>query len=103
MKKEIIGKIANDKVVEQIITNITKDNDDDTLKDLSQMIYVWLMEDDEEKIESMYSKNQLNYYITRMVINNLHSKNSRYYYMFKKPEQHEDIKNVIYGEEREAD
>lgn len=99
MKKDIIGKLANKKVVEQIIANITNDNDDDTLKDLAQMIYVWLMEDDEDKIESMYQNNQLNYYITRIVINNLHSKNSRYYYLFKKPEQHNDIRDLIDGEE----
>ena len=99
MKKDIIGKLANKKVVEQIIANITNDNDDDTLKDLAEMIYVWLMEDDEDKIESMYQNNQLNYYITRIVINNLHSKNSRYYYLFKKPEQHNDIRDLIDGEE----
>lgn len=99
MKKEIIEKIANEKIVENIITNITKDSEDDTLKDLSQMIYVWLMEEKDEKIQSMYDNNQLSYYITRMITNNLHSKNSRYYYLFKKPEMHEDINNVIYGEE----
>lgn len=99
MMNEIIGKIASEKAVEKIIANVSKDTDDDTLKDLAQMIYVWLMEDDEDKIESMYQKNQLNYYITRMVINNLHSKNSRYYYLFKKPEQHDDIRDLIYGEE----
>lgn len=99
MKKEIVGTLAKNKVVEGIIANMTKGKDDDTLKDLAQMVYVWLLEDDDEKIESIYNKKQLNYYITRMIINNLHSKNSRYYYMFKKPEQHDDIKNVIYGEE----
>lgn len=99
MKKEIIGRLAKDKVVENIISNITKDKDDDTLKDLAQMVYVWLLEDDEEKIESIYNKNQMNFYITRMIINNIHSKNSRYYYLFKKPEMHEDINDIIYGEE----
>ena len=99
MKKEIIGRLAKDKVVENIISNITKDKDDDTLKDLAQMVYVWLLEEDEEKIESIYNKNQMNFYITRMIINNIHSKNSRYYYLFKKPEMHEDINDIIYGEE----
>lgn len=103
MKNEIIAKLAKERVVEGIISNITKDSGDDTLKDLSQMIYVWLLEENEEKIRHMHENNQLNYYIARLATNNLHSKNSRYYYLFKKPEMHDDIKNVIYGEEAEGD
>lgn len=101
MKNEIIDELAKGHVVEDIIANISKGSDDDTLKDLAQMIYVWLLESDDDKIESMYEKKQLNYYITRMAINNLHSKNSRYYYMFKKPEMHDDIKDLIYGEQED--
>lgn len=101
MKKDIIDELAKGHVVEDIIANISKGSDDDTLKDLAQMIYVWLLESDDDKIESMYERKQLNYYITRMAINNLHSKNSRYYYMFKKPEMHDDIKDLIYGEQED--
>ena len=100
-KNEIIGTLATGHVVEDIITNITKGKEDDTLKDLAQMIYEWLLETEEEKIVSMYEKKQLNYYISRIATNNIKSKNSRYYYLFKKPEMHDDIKDLIYGESKD--
>jgi hypothetical protein len=49
----------------------------------------------------MYEKKQLNYYISRIATNNIKSKNSRYYYLFKKPEMHDDIKDLIYGESKD--
>lgn len=100
-KNEIIGILATENVVEDIVKNISNGKKDDTLKDLAQMIYEWLLETEEEKIVSMYEKKQLNYYISRMVSNNINSKNSRYYYLFKKPEMHNDIKDVIDGEDED--
>lgn len=84
-KSEIIGTIAKEKVVEQICSNIIKSVDyDDTLKDLSQNIYVDLLSKDEEKIVNLYETNQLRFFIVKMAKNNLFSKNSPYYQTFKK-------------------
>ena len=84
-KNEIIETIAREKVVEQIVSNITKSADyDDTLKDLSQNIYVDLLSKDEEKIVNLYETNQLRFFIVRMITNNLFSKNSPYYQVFRK-------------------
>lgn len=82
-KNEIIGKIAKKRMVEDIVHNISK-KDDDQLNDLSQEIYISLMEKDEEKIVKLYEDNQLRFFITRMVINNIHSKNSPFYCKYKK-------------------
>lgn len=54
------------------------------MNDLEQDIYVELLEKDDDVIETLYNKNQLNYYLTRMVINNINSKTSRYFYKYKK-------------------
>ena len=84
-KNEIIEIIAKEKVVEQIVSNIAKSADcDDTLKDLSQEIYLDLLSKDEEKIVNLYETNQIRFFVVRMVTNNLFSKNSPFYQTFKK-------------------
>ena len=84
MKQNIINKIAQDRMVETIVANVAKDTTDEDLTDLCQDIYLALMEKDEETIEDLYAKKQLNYYVTRMVINNIDSSTSRYFYNYKK-------------------
>ena len=84
MKQNIINNIAKDRMVETIVANVAKDTTDEDLTDLCQDIYLALMEKDEETIEDLYTKKQLNYYITRMVINNIDSSTSRYFYNYKK-------------------
>lgn len=84
-KNEIIEKLAKERLVEQICSNIAKSsNYDDTLKDLSQNIYVDLLSKDEEKIINLYETNQIRFFVVRMVTNNLFSKNSPYYQVFRK-------------------
>lgn len=80
----IIEKLALNRTVETIIANITKNKDDDTLKDLAQMIYLDLLQKPYAKIEELDRNNQLNFFITRMVLNSINSKTSRYYYEIKR-------------------
>ena len=84
-KNEVISIIAKERLVEQICSNIAKSADcDDTLKDLSQEIYLDLLSKDEEKIINLYETNQIRFFVVRMVTNNLFSKNSPFYQTFKK-------------------
>lgn len=84
-KNEVVSIIAKEKVVEQICSNIAKSADcDDTLKDLSQEIYLDLLSKDEEKIVNLYETNQIRFFVVRMVTNNLFSKNSPFYQVFRK-------------------
>lgn len=82
----IIKELAEEKVVEDIIRNmkISVNEDKENLEDLAQDIYMDLMEKDAEKIEGLYERNELRYYISRIVVNNIHSKNSPYYVKYKK-------------------
>jgi hypothetical protein len=82
-KYEIIEELALNKTIEEIIHNIAQTKDD-TLNDLAQMLYEDLLMKDEEKIVQLYESEQLQYFITRMVLNSINSKTSRYYYAFKK-------------------
>ena len=84
-KNEVVEIIAKERLVEQIVSNIAKSADcDDTLKDLSQEIYLDLLSKDEQKIVKLYEDNQIRFFVVRMVANNLFSKNSPYYQVFKK-------------------
>lgn len=58
-------------------------DDDDDLKDLEQDIYLDLLENKREFIEKI-DEEQLKYYLTRMVTNNINSTTSKYHYKYRK-------------------
>ena len=82
-KNEVISVIAKERMVETAIANIAKTNSD-VLNDLSQNIYLDLLEKDEQKIVKLYETNQIRFFVVRMILNNLFSKNSPFYQTFKK-------------------
>lgn len=82
-KYKIIDEISKNKLVEEIVYNIGSKDDED-LKDLVQDIYINLLEKEDNLIETLYNTNQLKFYIVKMVVNNIHSKNSPYYTKYKK-------------------
>lgn len=81
-KFEIVEKLAKGRVIEDIIHNVAQNPSDDTLKDLAQMLYEDLLMKPDEKIVQLYEDGQLQFFITRMVLNSINSKTSRYYYQF---------------------
>lgn len=81
-KNEVVSVIAKEKMVETIVSNIAKSSDD-LLNDLVQEIYLDLLQKDDDKIVKLYESNQMRYFITRMIINNLHSTNSPYWCKIK--------------------
>lgn len=82
-KYNIIDEISKNKIVEEIVYNIGTRGDED-LKDLIQDIYINLLEKEDSLVETLYNTNQLKFYIIRMVVNNIHSKNSPFYTKYKK-------------------
>ena len=88
MKKnsEIINEIADSGLVEEIIDGVSysKFEIKENLKDLAQDIYLQLLQMDTKKLNDLYTKNQLRYWIARIVVNSIHSKTSPYYYSYKK-------------------
>lgn len=83
-KYEIIDELAKNKVIEEIIGNVASNPQEDTLKDLSQLLYEDLLMKNDEKVEKLYETGQLQFFITRMVLNSINSKTSRYYYLFSR-------------------
>lgn len=83
--REIIEALAKEKRVEQIILRISgADALNADLSDLSQMIYLSLLEYDADKIEDLWESGAINFFIVRLVLSNLRSNTSRYYYAIKK-------------------
>ena len=86
---QIINEIANAHQIEEIIGGITysKFENNENLKDLAQDIYLQLLQMDNAKINELYFKKQLRFWVTRIITNNIHSKTSPYYYTYKKAQR----------------
>lgn len=83
-KNEIIAQVGSERRVEQIVARISgRDALTPDLQDLAQMVYMTLLEYDEDKIVDLWESAALNFLIVRLVANNLRSKTSRYYYTIK--------------------
>lgn len=74
----MISQIAKNKLVEQIVRNIGIGEDPEALKDLSQDIYMCLLEKPPELINHLMSSGEINYYIARIAYNQLRSSTSPY-------------------------
>lgn len=83
---QIINEIANNGLVEEIIQGVSysKFENTENLKDLTQDIYLQLLQMRTDKLNDLYIKKQLRYWIARIVVNSIHSKTSPYYYTYKK-------------------
>lgn len=101
-KNEIINEWARQRKIETLLESLdTKGENPQDLEELCQDLYIVLLEEDENKIERLYEKNQIDYYLLRLLKNNLYSKTSRYYYRYKKNNM-DDLKDVDDKENKKA-
>lgn len=100
-KYEIIKQLAEERKVEKLIAKITR-NSSEELKDLSQDIYLNLLEKEDKKIVKLHETGELEYFIVGIITNNVFSKTSPYftkyikYNLNKEPLEYDES-----GEERE--
>ena len=83
-KSEIVNEIAKGKMVEQMVQNIAHQSLSSDLKDLSQMVYLILLEYDEQKLQDLWSNNQMNFFLARIIINQFRSSNSPFHMIYRK-------------------
>ena len=83
-KNEIVNEIAKGKMVEQMVQNIAHQSLSDDLKDLCQMVYLILLEYDEQKLQDLWSNNQMNFFLARIIINQFRSSNSPFHMIYRK-------------------
>lgn len=79
---DIVEEIYKTNLLTELCENIgvTKNDMDDFL----QEIYLILLEYDEEKLIEIYNKNQLKFFMVRIIQNQYHSKNSPFYMKYKR-------------------
>lgn len=98
-KNEILSELAKEKFIENTLKNISKGSFKN-IDDLSQDLYLKLLEKDEDKIVDLYEKKQLNYFIVKMITTNLFSPRSDYAYDYKKwDDKRTDLSTIIDNEE----
>lgn len=78
--------------IEEIIKNIAPADPDN--EDLIQDVALVVLEKPPEFISELYYKNQLKYYIARVIMNNLFSASSPYYCKYKKNRNTLDISKL---------
>lgn len=83
-KYRIIDEMSRNRVVERIVENIARQSMSPELKDLSQMVYLILLEYDEEKIADLWMNDQMNFFVVRIVLNQFHSSNSPFHKLYRK-------------------
>ena len=77
--REIIDELAKNKVVEKLVKKYTDFTNNPYIWDLIQDIYVSLMEKESIFIQNLYKKKELDYFIIKMIKNNLYSTTSPFY------------------------
>lgn len=83
-KRRIIDTLAKEKRVEAMVENIAHHALTDDLKDLCQMVYLILLEYDEDKIIDLWENEQMNFFLARIIINQYRSSNSPFHTIFRK-------------------
>lgn len=69
---EIITELARERIVEQIARNVCPRMGAELLADLAQDVYLALLKTDNDKLCDLYEHGtQINYYIVRIIKNNL--------------------------------
>ena len=71
-------------MVETMVTNIAHKPMSADLQDLSQMVYLILLEYDEKKLQDLWINNQMHFFIARIIINQYNSVNSPFHTIFRK-------------------
>lgn len=92
-------KIITEGRIDEICRNLMIPKQD--REDLVQEIALVLLEYDDDKVERMYEKNEINYWLTRVIKNNYWSNTSQFYRKFKKFMGQVDMNIITYINEVE--
>lgn len=104
-KTEIVTQLAEDRVVEDFCLNIAKTHRlTPDLQDLSQSVYLILLEYPDDKLIDLWESNALGFFIARIIANQYLSKTSPFYMLFKRfSSLCDELNPQAYDEEPEDD
>ena len=99
-KYKIVEQIATKRMVEEMVKNITHKSWDADCSDLSQMVYLILLEYDEDKIIDLWESQEMRFFIARIIINQFRSSHSPFHSLYRKfSEKSEDISTMDFLDE----
>ena len=81
---EIVNEIAKGKVVEQMVCNIAHQSLTADLKDLVQMVYLILLEYDEQKLQDLWEHKQMRFFLARIIVTQYRSSLSPFHITYRK-------------------
>ena len=84
---DIVDSLARECLVERIINRIVGGKFVENYQDLSQYIYIKLLEMNNERLSLMYEQGKIRYYISGMVTRQIFSRNSNFYKEYGRYEQ----------------
>ena len=95
-RTEIVERLARERRVETMVENIARQPLDANLSDLAQMVYLILLEYDEDKLADLWGHGQMQFFIARIIINQYRSTSSPFYKQIRKyASKAEEIDTVL--------
>lgn len=91
----MLEQLAKDKVVENLCRNIGVCSN--YIDDLVQEVYLILLEYDQDKLKQIYEKGEINYWLTRIIMNQYCSNTSPFYKKYRKYYDFIDDNNLELG------
>lgn len=91
----MLEQLAKDKVVENLCRNIGVSSN--YIDDLVQEVYLIMLEYDQEKLKQIYEKGEINYWLTRIIMNQYCSNTSPFYKKYRKYYDFIDDNNLELG------
>lgn len=83
-KNQIIEELAKQRKVEGLVENIAHEALTADLKDLCQMVYLVLLQYNEERLVDLWEHNQITFFLVRIILNQFKTSNSPYHNTFRK-------------------
>lgn len=87
-KRDIVTALAKEQFVESMVMNIAHAPMSADLADLAQMVYLILLEYDEQKIQDLHEHNQMSFFVARIILNQFHSNTSPFHCLYRKFRTH---------------
>lgn len=83
-QQEIVETLARQKAVETMVVNIAHEPMCADLADLSQMVYLILLEYDEEKLQDLWGNGQMHFFLARIIVTQYRSSFSPFHSQIRK-------------------
>ena len=83
-KTEIIEEIAQERLVEAMVQNIAHQALNADLSDLCQLVYLILLEYDEDKLQDLWEHKQIRFFLARIIVNQYRSSLSPFHITYRK-------------------